>query len=88
MKCNPLKCNLAVQETDFLGHWMTPDYIKALRKMIKVVLRIDQPRNATQAHSFIGAVNFYRSLWPRQAHVLSPLSELTGTKPFSFNDEK
>ena len=88
MKCNPLKCNWAVQETDFLGHWMTPDCIKPMKKKVDAILKIDCPRSPTQAQSFIGAVNFYRSLWPRRAHVLAPLAELTGEKPFSWSDEK
>ena len=30
--------------------------------------------------SFIGAVNYYRSLWPHCAHFMKPLSELTSSK--------
>ena len=88
MKCNLLNCDLVVQETDFLGHWMTPDCIKPMKKKIDAILKMDRPRSPTQAQSFIGAVNFYRSLWPRRAHVLAPLAELTGEKPFSWSDKK
>ena len=62
MKSNPLKCAWAVQETSFLGHWMTPTAVKPLKKKINVILKMDHLRNQTQVRSFIGAVNFYCSL--------------------------
>ena len=48
MKCNPLKCAWAVQETSFLGHWMLPTAVKPLKKAI---LKMDCPRNQTQVRS-------------------------------------
>jgi hypothetical protein len=88
LKCNPLKCDWAVQETDFPGYWMTPDSVKPMKKKIDAILKMDRPTNRTEARSFIGAVNFYKSLWPRRAHILAPLADLTGIKPFSWDDTK
>ena len=80
MKCNPLKCALAVQETSFLGYWMTPTAVKPMKKKVDATLKMDQPKNRTQVWLFIGAVNYYRSLWPRCAHFMKPLLELTSSK--------
>jgi hypothetical protein len=69
LKCNPLKCDWAVQETDFLGYWMTPNNIRPMKKKIDVILRMDRPTNRTQARSFIRAVNRI----PVMAPILAPL---------------
>ena len=88
MKCNPLKCKWAVQETDLLGHWMTPTHIQPMKKKINTILQMGCPTTSTQARSFIGAVNFYKSLYPRRAYLLAPLTDLTGNRPFSWDEEK
>ena len=41
---------------------------------------MDRPRDSTALRGFIGTVNYYRDMWPSRAHILKPLTDLSGMK--------
>ena len=42
---NPLKCEWAVKETDFLGHWMTPSRVKPWIKKVDAIICMERLQN-------------------------------------------
>ncbi len=87
---NPLKCEWAIKETDWLGYWLTPWGLKPWKKKIDAILHMDHPRNATELRMFIGCINYHGDMWPSHAQILKPLTDQSSLKkkaPIKWTDD-
>ena len=48
-----------------------------LPNKVQAIKDIAVPNNKRQLRSFIGIINYYRDMWKRRSHTLTPLTQMT-----------
>jgi hypothetical protein len=80
MKINLLKTEFFKDELEYLGCLLTPSGVQPQPKKVEAISHILPPKNRKQLKHFLGMINYYRDMWKRRSHVLSPLSALASPK--------
>ena len=77
-RANVRKCFFAKPSLDYLGYLITREGIQPQPKKVEAMQRLQAPKNVRQLRHFLGMVNYYRDMWQKRSHILSPLTKLTG----------
>ncbi len=84
---DPLKWAWTIQETYWFGYWLTPTRLKPKKKCIFAILEQEKSQNIKERSDFLSASNTYRLMWPKQAHLLKPMTNQSGKKTFCWTPE-
>src|SRR6266576_559544 len=80
------KCNLMMDEIEVLGHTIRGNKIMPSAEKITHIADFPTPKNKKQLQQFLGSVNYVGGHLPHIASVQAPLTELTGTSAWEWND--
>jgi hypothetical protein len=70
------KCAFWLKEIPFLGHVISAEGITLDPSKVQEVLKWKSPRSATQIHSFLGLVGYYRWFIPNFSKIAKPMTKL------------
>ncbi|EGG14714.1 hypothetical protein DFA_10972 [Cavenderia fasciculata] len=83
---NKAKSSFLVKEVEFLGHLITPGYIRPLADKLAAVKDWPTPSTVTELQSFLGLCNYYRNFIDHFADHAAPLYDATTKKTLSWSD--
>ena len=75
LKVNAPKCSFWLKNIIYLGHVIKREGIKPDPKKVQGIMDLGRPFTTTESRALIGMVHYYRDMFPRRSHVLSPLTE-------------
>ncbi|XP_075723228.1 uncharacterized protein LOC142765681 [Rhipicephalus microplus] len=72
----PSKCELGMNEIDFLGHHIGQNMLAPLGKTLDKIQAATTPKTKRQVRAFLGLTSYYREFIPNYAEISAPLTEL------------
>ena len=78
LQVNLEKSKWVESEVAYLGFLISCDGIKPLPSKIQGIISMITPTNVKQLRSFLGMVNFYKTICPKISSILHPLTAMTG----------
>lgn len=76
IKLNPLKCQLGLEEVEYVGHTINSNGIHFTRARLDSVLQFELPTFGKQLKSFVGFCNYFRDHVENFSTKMFPLHEL------------
>ena len=70
------KCEFHVQETEFLGHWITTEGIQMEKMKIQAILDWPKLQNTKEVQQFIRLINYYHKFLKGYLIIIGPLFKL------------
>ena len=80
LKVNAPKCSFGLKEIPYLGYIISVDGLRPDPKKVQGIMDLHPPQTAKEMKSLIGVIQFYRDMWPRRSHILSPLIDSAAGK--------
>ena len=77
---NAKKCELGVDELDFLGHRVTAAGIMPMPERVQPIVEFPTPTRKDELQRFIGMMTYYSRFIPHIQHILLPLHAAVGNK--------
>ena len=75
LKLNEPKYSFGFKDITYLGYLITQEVIKTDPNKVHGIMYVGLPTTTTEARALIGMVQYYRYVWPRQYHIISPLTK-------------
>ena len=80
LKVNADKSFFRRTEIEYLGFWVSKQGIQPLSKKVQAIKEMVAPKKIKDVRRFVGMVNYYRDMWHKRAHTLTPLTKICSTK--------